>query len=306
MIYLRWMSTALFAIAVAACGGEGGSGPAGSVTVDGSSTVHPITEAMAEEIQIATGGAVQVTIAVSGTGGGFKRFCAGETDISNASRHISEAEKQQCAAAGIEWLEIPVATDGLTVAVNPANQFAQCLTLDELKRIWEPGSTVRRWSQVRAAFPDQPLKLYGAGTNSGTFDYFTEAVVGEAGAIRSDFTASEDDNVLVQGVEGDAEALGFFGYAYYAANQGRIRSVAIDSGNGCVAPTPESVRDGSYTPLSRPLFIYVKRAALEREAVRSFVRFYLENAEALVPEVGYVPLPVGDYQAQLAKIGTAG
>lgn len=301
-------------MALAACGGgpdagaDAGEGGAisGVVTADGSSTVYPITEAMAEEFGIETQGGVNVTIAYSGTGGGFKRFCAGETDISNASRPISDAERQTCAAAGIEWKEIHIATDGLTVVVNPSNDFAQCMTVAELRSIWEPGSQVNRWSQVRQGWPDREIKLYGPGTNSGTFDYFTEAIMGETGAIRDDFTASEDDNVLVQGVEGDADALGFFGYAYYAENTGRLNSVGVDGGSGCVKPDPETVRNGTYAPLSRPLFIYVKESSLERPAVRAFVRFYLQNAEALVPEVGYVPLPQAEYDAELAALPTDG
>ena len=296
----------LCGLALAACGGGAGdgSGLTGSVTADGSSTVYPITEAMAEEFGIAHGGGVNVTIAYSGTGGGFKRFCAGETDISNASRPISDSERAACEAAGIDFVEIPIAIDGLTVVANPANTFAECLTVDELRRIWEPGSTVNRWSQVRPDWPDEEIKLYGAGTNSGTFDYFTEAITGETGAIRTDYTASEDDNVLVQGVEGDDAALGFFGYAYYAENEGRVRAVGVDAGSGCVLPTPETVRTGEYAPLSRPLFIYVKRASLANETVRAFVEFYLDNAEELVPSVGYVPLPAADYQEQLGRLGS--
>jgi phosphate transport system substrate-binding protein len=300
----------LGAVALAACenrggGGEGGSSDVrGEITVDGSSTVYPITEAMAEEFGIETGGGVSVTVAFSGTGGGFKRFCAGETDISNASREISESEKQLCAAAGVEWLEIPVAIDGLTLVVHPSNDFVQCLTVAEVKRVWEPSSTVKRWSEVRDGFPNQPITLYGAGTNSGTFDYFTEAVMGHVGAIRDDFTASEDDNVLVQGVSGDANALGFFGYAYYAENQDRLKALAVDNGSGCVNPTPETILGGTYTPLSRPLYIYVKRAALEQPAVREFVTFYITHAEQLVPQVGYVPYPSAKYQENLSALGS--
>lgn len=285
----------------AACGGETGDGA--NVTIDGSSTVFPITEAMAEEFQL-TGGRAP-TVSISGTGGGFKRFCTGETDISNASRPISDSERELCAANGIEFLEIPVAIDGLTVAVNRENTFVQCVTVDELRRMWEPNSTVDRWSQVREGWPDEPIRYYGAGTNSGTFDYFTEAVMGEVGSIRTDFTASEDDNVLVQGVEGDVGAIGFFGYVYYAENAERLRAVAIDDGSGCVAPEPASIRGGTYTPLSRPLFIYVSRNSLERPAVRDFVRFYLESASELVSEVGYVPLQDAEYREQLSRIGAA-
>ena len=288
---------------LAGCANDGGgSGVTGRISADGSSTVYPITEAIAEEFSREMGGGVSATVASSGTGGGFKRFCAGETDISNASRPITEAEQQQCAAAGVEWLELPVAIDGLTIVVHPSNEFAQCLTVDELVTVWRPGSTVSRWSEVRDGFPDQPLSLYGAGTNSGTFDYFTEAVIGEVGAIRDDFTASEDDNVLVQGVSGDRNAMGFFGYAYFAENRERLRSVAVDGGEGCVEPTPETILGGTYTPLSRPLFIYVKRASLAEPAVREFVMFYLTNAEALVPDVGYVPFPSERYQQSIAEL----
>jgi phosphate transport system substrate-binding protein len=297
----------LGAALAAACGGAASSeGPVGSVTMDGSSTVFPITEAMAEEFGIETRGRVRITIAVSGTGGGFKRFCAGETDVNNASRHISAEERAQCEAAGIEWVEIPVAIDGLAVTVNPRNDFVECLTVAELRRIWEPGSTVRTWRDVRPEWPDGPLRLYGPGTASGTFDYFTEAVMGRAGATRPDFTASEDDNVLVQGVEGDRNALGYFGYAYYAENEGRLRRVAVDGGAGCVDPVPETIQDGRYSPLARPLFLYVTRAALARPEVVEFLRFYLTYAAELVPQVGYVPLRPSVYAEELAKLGARG
>ena len=282
----------------AGCGGGADAGEegglSGMVTLDGSSTVFPISEAMAEEFQIANRG-VRVTVGISGTGGGFKKFCAGETDISDASRPIKQTERELCAENGIEPLEIPVAWDGLTVVINPENDWAACMTVDELKRVWQPGSTVTRWSDVRDGWPDAEMKLYGPGTDSGTFDYFTEAIVGEEDASRADYTASEDDNVLVVGVEGDVEALGYFGFAYYEENQERLNSVAIDNGDGCVAPTRETIESGEYAPLSRPMFIYVSSAALERPEVRAFVDFYLTNATALVPEVGYVPLSSGRY-----------
>jgi phosphate transport system substrate-binding protein len=264
--------------------------------------VYPITEAVAEEFGTETGGSVRVTVGYSGTGGGFKRFCAGETAVSNASRPIKESEAELCRQNGIEYDEVQVAIDGLAVVVNPAMTFVECLTTDELRRMWEPNSTVQRWSQVRQGFPDQPIKLYGPGTNSGTFDYFTEAVMGQAGASRPDYTASEDDNVLVQGVEGDRSAIGYFGYAYFIENEGRLRALAIDGGSGCVAPTPESVRGGQYSPLSRPLFIYVNRAAMQRPEVAAFVRFYLEQAETLVPEVGYVPMEPARYREILSQL----
>ncbi|MDP9348198.1 MAG: PstS family phosphate ABC transporter substrate-binding protein [Gemmatimonadota bacterium] len=286
-------------------GGAGGGGASGSISADGSSTVFPITEAVAEEYMAETGGKVRVSVAMSGTGGGFKRFCAGETDISNASRAIKDSEVEQCRAAGVEPVELPVATDGLAVVVNPANNFVQCLTVDELKKIWQPGSTVKNWSEVRAGFPNQPLKLYGPGTNSGTFDYFTEAVMGEEDASRADYTASEDDNVLVQGVSGDPNALGYFGYAYVAENQGKLKTVAVDGGQGCVQATPQTVESGQYKPLSRPLFIYVSRKSLQRPEVREFVDFYLQSAPELVPQTGYIPLGQAGYEQSRQKFAQA-
>jgi phosphate transport system substrate-binding protein len=265
----------------------------GSVLVDGSSTVFPISEAMAEEFMKANPG-VRVTVGVSGTGGGFKKFCAGETDISNASRPIKQEEIDLCAQNGIEYVEVPVAYDGLTVVINPANEFATCLTVDELKKMWEPAAQgkITRWNQIRPDFPDAPLGLYGPGTDSGTYDYFTAAIVGEEGESRGDYTASEDDNVLVQGVASDPNGLGFFGLAYYEENQEKLKAVDIDGGNGCVTPTPESVADGTYVPLSRPEFIYVKASSLDNPAVAAFARFQIDPANAgLIEEVGYVPLP---------------
>lgn len=287
---------------VVACGGEGADAPT-LVTVDGSSTVFPISMAMAEEYQLSTGGSVRVTVGVSGTGGGFKKFCAGETDVSDASREIKESEIQACREARIEPIEIPVAWDGLTVVVHPENDWADCMTVDELKRLWQPGSTIERWKQIRPEWPDEEIKLYGPDTDSGTFDYFTEAVVGEEDASRSDYTASADDNVLVIGVEGDPGALGYFGFAYYEENRDRLRAVAVDDGDGCVAPTRETIENGRYQPLSRPMFIYVRRDALERPEVAGFVEFYLNNAPELVPEVGYVPLEAERYGESLRSIG---
>ncbi|HSJ25560.1 MAG TPA: PstS family phosphate ABC transporter substrate-binding protein [Longimicrobiales bacterium] len=300
----------LLGVAVlAACGNSGQAGEgrlAGSIEIDGSSTVYPITEAVAEEFGAATGGDVRVMVGFSGTGGGFRRFCNGETVISNASRHISETEAELCAANGVEYVEMQVAIDGLAVVVNPQNDFVQCLAVEELRRMWEPGSQVTNWSQVRDGFPNQPVRLYGPGTNSGTFDYFTHAIVGEERASRTDFTASEDDNVLVQGVEGDRNALGYFGYAYYHENQGRLRAVAIDNGQGCVEATPATVASGEYAPLARPIFIYVRRDALERPEVAEFVRFYNEHAAELAREVGYVAAPQAAYDANMREIGQGG
>ncbi len=291
------------ALSLSACGGgkRGGPGLTGAVSVDGSSTVYPITEAVAEEFGIENPG-VRVTVGISGTGGGFKKFCAGETDISDASRPIKESERERCAQRGIEPMEVRVAYDGIAVVVNAENDFVDCLTVEELKRIWEPGSEVTRWSEVRKGWPDAEISLYGPGTDSGTFDYFTGAIVGEEDASRPDYTASEDDNVLVQGVAGDRYALGYFGYAYYAENKDKLKAVGIDDGNGCVSPSPETVRSGAYTPLSRPLFIYVKKAALARPEVAAFVRYYLTHAEEFVPQVGYVPLRPEEYRAALERV----
>jgi phosphate transport system substrate-binding protein len=305
----HWVSAAVLGLAAAACGGgDAGSRSdlSGSVEIDGSSTVYPITEAVAEEFGLEHGSDVRVTVGFSGTGGGFKRFCAGETAISNASRHIKDSEIELCRQNGIEYIEVPVAIDGLVVVVNPQNQAVQCLSVEELRRLWEPNSQVSQWSQIRDGLPAEQVKLYGPGTNSGTFDYFTEAIMGEAGAIRTDFSASEDDNVLVQGVAGDRNALGYFGYAYYAENEGRLRAVAVDGGQGCVEPTMETVTSGQYAPLSRPLFIYVSRAALEQPVVAEFVRFYVENAGALAQEVGYMPLEDSEYQQTLNQLGQGG
>jgi phosphate transport system substrate-binding protein len=307
---MRRVAVAVAASVLAtACGGAGGATRgdlAGMVEIDGSSTVFPISEAVAEEFGAETGGAVRVMVGQSGTGGGFKRFCAGETHISNASRHITDAERELCAQNGVEFVEMHVAIDGLAVVVNPQNTFVECLTIDELKRMWEPGSQVTSWAQVRQGFPNEALKLYGPGTNSGTFDYFTHAVVGQERASRPDFTASEDDNVLVQGVAGDRAAIGYFGYAYYAENTGRLKSVAIDSGSGCVMPTPQTVANGQYAPLARPLFIYVNRAAMQQAHIAEFLRFYMRHAPELVGEVGYVPVDAATYQRNISATGQGG
>ncbi|HZU06233.1 MAG TPA: PstS family phosphate ABC transporter substrate-binding protein [Chloroflexota bacterium] len=280
----------------------------GLVRIDGSSTVFPISEAMAEEFQKATGGNVRVTVGISGTGGGFKKFCNDETDVSDASRPILEVEIQTCLERGIQFIELPVAFDGLSVVVSPRNTFVDCMTVSELRRMWEPAAqgVVTRWSQVRPGWPDRPFRLYGPGPDSGTFDYFTDAINGREKASRGDYTASEDDNVLVQGVSNDPDALGYFGYAYYVENQNRLKLVKIDAerGGGCVEPSPETIQNGTYQPLSRPLFIYVKLAALERPEVREFVRFYLDprNATTLIRQVGYVPFPEQYYQLGLQRL----
>jgi phosphate transport system substrate-binding protein len=297
----RHGAVALAAAALVACGGGERTGTAvKTVAIDGSSTVFPITEAVAEEFQRAHPD-VRVTVGISGTGGGFKKFTVGETDMNDASRPIKASEAEQAATNSIGYIELPVAFDGITVVVNPNNAFVDRLTVEELKRIWEPGSTVQRWSQVRAGWPDQPIALYGPGTDSGTFDYFTEAVNGESGACRQDFTASEDDNVLVQGVAGDPNALAFFGYAYYAENRDKLKAVPIDPGDGAVAPSDETINNGTYRPLSRPVFVYVSTAAAERPEVQAFVKFYIDNAPQLVSEVGYVPLPAEVYRLALQR-----
>ena len=275
------------------------------VKVDGSSTVFPITEAMAEEFQKSKKGQIQVTVGVSGTGGGFKKFCNGETDISNASRPILKKEMEACRSKNISYIELPVAFDALTVVVNPRNNWVKQMTVAELKTMWEPAAQgkIRTWNQVNPSWPNRPLKLFGAGTDSGTFDYFTEAVVGKAKSSRGDFTASEDDNVLVQGVATDQNALGFFGFAYYEENTKRLRAVPIVNAQGrAVMPSRKTVEDGSYNPLSRPIFIYVNSESLKRPEVREFVEFYQRQASKLVPPTGYVPLPSRAYAANLESI----
>ncbi|MEX0852356.1 MAG: PstS family phosphate ABC transporter substrate-binding protein [Bauldia sp.] len=267
------------------------------VKVDGSSTVFPITEAMAEEFQKANAD-IKVTVGIAGTGGGFKKFCRGETDISDASRPIKSSEVEDCKKNGIEFIELPVALDALAVMVNPKNDWVDALTVDELKTMWVPEAqgTVTNWSQIRASFPAKPLVLYGAGVDSGTYDYFTAAITGKEHSSRGDFTASEDDNVLVQGIAGDANALGFFGLAYYLENQDKLKAVPIkvDANAPGVLPSVEGAKTGAYQPLSRPIFIYVsKKSADEKPEVAKFVEFYMDpkNASELVAEVGYVPLP---------------
>jgi phosphate transport system substrate-binding protein len=295
----------LLLIPLAACGGgerEGEvGGLTGMVTIDGSSTVFPISEAMAEEFQIANRG-VRVTVGISGTGGGFKKFCSGETDISDASRPIKQSEVELCRENGIDPMEIPVAWDGLTVVRNPANDWATCMTVDELKRVWQPGSSITRWSQVRSGWPEEEIKLYGPDTDSGTFDYFTKAIVGEEDASRDDYTASADDNVLVVGVAGDRGSLGYFGYAYYEESSDVLAAVAVDNGEGCVLPDRETIENGTYAPLSRPMFIYTKAQALAKPQVRAFLQFYLDNATTLVSEVGYVPLADQRYAELLGTV----
>ncbi|MCE2455903.1 MAG: PstS family phosphate ABC transporter substrate-binding protein [Gemmatimonadetes bacterium] len=292
-------ATTLWAGAVVAAGCWGRD--AGRVIIDGSSTVFPVAEAAAEEYQLAHPG-VPVTVGVSGTGGGFRRFCAGETDLATASREITEGEKHDCELAGVEWIELSVAWDGLSVVVNPLNDFVSCLTTDELRRVWRPGSAVRLWRDIRPEWPAEEIRLYGPGTDSGTFDYFTETINGESGASRPDFQASEDDNILVQGITGDRYSLGYLGYGYYTENSTRLRLVAVDGGNGCVEPNPETVRGGSYAPLSRPLYIYAKKAALQRPEVARFTDFLLSNGEAILDFTGYEALTTEQYAAERLKV----
>jgi phosphate transport system substrate-binding protein len=270
------------------------------IKIDGSSTVYPITEAVAEEFQASN--KVKVTVGISGTGGGFKKFCRGETDISDASRPILKKEMDACKEAGIQYLELPIAYDGITVVVSKNNDFIKSLTVEDLKKMWEPSAQgkVKTWKQVNAAWPDTALKLFGPGADSGTFDYFTEAVVGKAKSSRGDYTASEDDNVLVQGVESDKGGLGYFGFSYFDANQDRLKAVPIVAKKGApaVMPSFESIKDGTYQPLARPLFLYVNAtAAAFKPEVKAFVNFYLANAPKLVKEVKYIPLPANEYAA---------
>lgn len=274
----------------------------GTIEIDGSSTVFPISEAVAEEFMAAGNRGVRVTVGVSGTGGGFKRFCAGETAIANASRPIKESERELCAQNGVEFMEIPVAFDGIAVVAHADNTFVDCLTTAELRRVWEPQSGVRQWSELRPEWPARPIRLFGPGPNNGTFDYFTDAVVGKEGAARSDYTASADANILVQGVSGDDGSLGYFGFAYYEQNKTGLKLLGVDAGKGCIQPSRETIEAGTYTPLSRPLYIYLNRAAADRPEVHAFLRYYLENAAALAPEVGYVPLDAAAYQRSLAKL----
>lgn len=283
------------------------------VKIDGSSTVFPITEAVAEDFQKAKKGAIRVTVGISGTGGGFKKFCRGETDISDASRPILKQEMDACKAAGIQYIELPVAFDALTVIVNPRNKFVDYLTVAELKTMWEPAAQgkVTNWNQIRASFPSAPLKLAGAGSDSGTFDYFTEATVGKAKSSRGDYQATEDDNVTVQFVSRDVNAMGYLGLAYYTENKGKLKAVPIkmDDKSPAVTPSLETTNNGTYQPLSRPIFIYVSAKSLNKPEVKEFVEYYLKHAGALSKEVGYVDLPAKAYELamknlQSRKLGT--
>lgn len=272
---------------------EGGfAGLSGEITIDGSSTVAPLITLAAEDFQAATEGGVTVTVGTSGTGGGFEKFCAGETDISNASRPIKDEEVETCAAAGVEFYEVVVANDALSVVVNPDNDWATCLSVEQLNLMWAPEAegTINNWNQIDPAFPDQGLTLYGAGTDSGTFDYFTDEINGEEGASRADYNPSEDDNVTVEGVSGDKGALGYFGFSYLEENIDKIKAVAIDGGAGCVEPSAENVQAGLYVPLARPLFMYVKKESAARPEVKGFVQYYVAEQDAITTEALYVPL----------------
>ena len=306
--------TGAAAVVAAALGGVSAPVPAAStIKVDGSSTVYPITEAVAEEFQKEKRGAVRVTVGVSGTGGGFKKFCRGEIDIADASRPIKKSEMEGCAKAGIKYIELPVAFDALTVVVHPDNNWASEMTVAELKKMWEPAAQgkITNWKQVNAKYPDLPLALFGPGADSGTFEYFTEAVVGKAKASRGDFTASEDDNVLVTGVARNKGGLGYFGMAYYFENQNKLKAVSIieKPGAPAVAPSAATVNNGTYQPLARPIFIYVNAESAKKPEIKQFIEYYLKHGPKLAKEVGYVPLPAKAYELALAnfnrsKVGT--
>ena len=302
---------AVLALLVAGCGGgrgdddeaggtttaaSGGSDLSGRIEADGSSTVGPYTTAAAEKFQ-SENPDVQVTVGVSGTGGGFERFCRGETDLSNASRPIKDEEAKVCEDAGIEAVEFQVANDALTVVVNTENDWVDCLTVDQLKTIWGPDSKVGNWNEVDSSFPDQKLSLFGPGTDSGTFDYFTDEINGEEGASRSDYSASEDDNTIVTGVSGEQGGLGYFGFSYFEENQDKLKALEVDGGDGCVAPSVENAQNGTYKPLSRPLFVYVKQESLQKPEVASFLRYVLDNEQAIAEQAQFVPLT----DEQLAK-----
>lgn len=273
-----------------------------TVKIDGSSTVFLISEAVGEEFQNKYP-KVRVTVGISGTGGGFKKFCGGEIDINDASRPIKDSEKELCARNGIAWEEFKVAFDGLSIVVNPQNIWVDYLTVAELKKIWEPNTTVKTWKDMRPAWPNEKIYLVGPATDSGTFDYFTEAIVGKEKSSRSDYTASEDDNVLVQAISGEKYSLGYFGYAYYVENTGKLKLVAVDGGKGPVLPFEQTISDGTYKPLSRPLFIYVNKDSLKHPEVKEFVKYYLLEGRKLVPQAGYVKMPDSVYEEGLSRLG---
>ncbi|MEM8593212.1 MAG: PstS family phosphate ABC transporter substrate-binding protein [Pseudomonadota bacterium] len=316
MTAFKQLTMAACVLALAACSGKKtadvettaktaaapvASAMTGNVNVDGSSTVFPVSEAMAEEFQKEQP-KVRVSVGVSGTGGGFKKFMAGEIDISNASRPIKEKELKMAEEAKVTFIELPIAYDGLSIVVNKDNDFIDAITVAELKKIWEPESKVTKWSEVRDGWPDEKIKLYGPGADSGTFDYFTKAINGKEGASRADYGASEDDNVIVNGVAGDKYSLGFFGFAYYAANKAKLKVVPVDGGNGPVTPTLETINNATYKPLSRPIFIYVNTASLAKPQVAEFAKFYVDNAATLAEEVGYIRLPEAIYAKVKARL----
>lgn len=289
-------------IAMFSCGNNKKEEGSSAIAIDGSSTVYPVTEAIAEEYRNIEPD-VDVTIGVSGTGGGFKKFGRGEIDIANASRPIKEDEEALAEENNINFVQLEVAYDGLAVVVNPENDWLECITVEELRKIWEPGAqaSITRWNQINPAWPDEEIHLFGPGVASGTFDYFTEAIVGEAGSSRGDYTASEDDNILVQGVSSDKYGLGFFGLAYFEENKDKLKIVNVDGGAGCIEPSVETVRNGTYAPLSRPLYIYVNSSSLGNPEVVNFVNFYLEEAPSILQDVGYVPLTAEEYEDEKAK-----
>ncbi|PKO25367.1 MAG: protein sphX [Betaproteobacteria bacterium HGW-Betaproteobacteria-8] len=311
-VTIKWLWALAFASvlgSISACSSE--KAQAYIIRIDGSSTVFPITEAIAEEFQLST--KIRTTVGISGSGGGFKKFCRGETDVTQASRPILSEEMEACKAAGIEYIELPIAYDALTVVINPKNDFITSMTVAELKTMWEPAAqnVIKNWNQINPAWPDRPLKLFGAGSDSGTFDYFTEAIMGKAKSSRGDFTASEDDNVIVKGVAGDIDAIGYFGFAYFAENQDAIKAVPIvtETGADAIPPSVENVMNGSYQPLSRPLFIYVNAKSADIPEVKDFIDYYLEYSKELIQEVKYIPLPDNESAAvkahwQARKVGT--
>lgn len=305
--HLLTLTVLLTALALSACGsGDGPPQSAGgeAIRIDGSSTVFPLSEAAAEAFGATERGGARVTVGESGTGGGFRKFCRGETQVQGASRPISQEEMQACATAGVSYVEAAIAFDGVSVVVHPSNTV-RSITIAQMKRMWEPAAqgTVTNWRQVNPAWPSLALQLFGPGTASGTFDYFTEAVVGTEGSARTDFTPSEDDNVIVQGVAGNPGALGYFGFAYYEQNRTRINALAVDAGSGAVAPSPQTIANGTY-PLSRPLFVYFNADALQRPQVQRFAQYYVTNAARLAPQVGYVALPEAAYQTYAERVRT--
>lgn len=319
MYVMRFLAVSLPLLLIAGCnngnpnapGTSGGTTPpggrlTGEILIDGSSTVAPISTAIAEEFSLLHP-ELRIPVGTSGTGGGFKKFSAGEIDICDASRPIKATEAEACKANGIEFIELKVAIDGLTVVVHPDNDWVESLTVEELKKLWAPESTVKKWSELKDGYPDDPIKLFGADTDSGTFDYFTEEIMGKVGAIRNDYQQSSDDNFLVSGVNGDKHALGFFGYAYYVENKSKVKAVPIAAEGGPpIAPTPETIESGTYKPLSRPLFIYVTRKALAKPEVIEFLKYYLSpQGRGFIAETGYIPLTDAQYQAELAKLDQA-